>query len=132
MKRFHPPSYLVGLVVGGAIVFASFVAYGQEPAKPANKLVLAIPYAAVIGTQVADIITTQGSLSRGCIESNPIYGSQPNAGKLAVQKAIVSVPVVALMVIADKHGHHLPSWLMAGAIAGVTTPAVVKNLSCGR
>ena len=43
MKRFHPPSYLVGLVVGGAIVFASFVAYGQEPAKPANKLALAIP-----------------------------------------------------------------------------------------
>ena len=132
MKRFHPPSNLVGVVVGGAMMFASFAAYGQEPAKPANKLVLAIPYAAIIGTQAADIITTQSALSRGCTESNPIYGSQPNMGKLAAQKAIVTVPVVALMVIADKHGHHLPSWLMAGAIAGVTTPAVVKNLSCGR
>jgi len=116
-----------------AIVLLASVVRGQDVEHKQSKLVTSIPYALLVAGQAADVVTTRGALSRGCVEGNVnTFGPQPSTGKLVGQKAMVLAPVVLLMAVADKHGHHAPSWISTGIISGLAFNAAAHNLQCGR
>lgn len=44
--------------------------------------------ASAVGANLADIVSTQDGLDRGCTEANPLYGDDPNVGTMVLIKAV--------------------------------------------
>ena len=46
-------------------------------------------FASMLGGQIADVVSTNNAVNRGCSEANPIYGSDPNIATMVIIKTVV-------------------------------------------
>ena len=46
-------------------------------------------FASAIGGQLADTLSTQDALGRGCVETNPLFGENPSIGLMVLAKVAV-------------------------------------------
>ena len=75
----------------------------------------------MIGSQIADYTSTKDALSRGCIESSPIYGEHPSDGALIAGK-VASVLLIT-WVGNNMRDHTFRKWwfgtmgILAGGVA---------------
>lgn len=88
--------------------------------------------ALTVSSNAADVATTRGAIGRGCVEANPMMGSQnPSAVRLVLLKA---PSVFAMSYVGVKLSKHHPkaAAFLTGGIAGGVFTAAAHNMRCGR
>lgn len=83
-----------------------------------NKVTLA----SAIGSQAADVASTQAALGRGCSEANPIFGEDPSTGSMVLIKVAlvgVSLSVTEYFYAGHEDQQELRNWVFGSlAVAG--------------
>ncbi len=79
----------------------------------------------------ADVATTHSAFGRGCVEANPIFGTNPPIGRIVA----VKVPVTLFVGWMGVKAHRRKPTLATVAIAGVSVfnfAVSAHNMGCGR
>jgi hypothetical protein len=113
------------VAVALVLLFAS-TAQAQE--QPKHLFADLAPYLVVVAGNTADVLSTNTALQRGGVELNPLFGGrEATIGRIAIQKAAVTVGCIVVMRYLSTHGHpNAAKWL--GYLDGTATGlAAVHN-----
>lgn len=143
--------FLLG-VLAGVFALALVVAGRNTPTLGLLLLLLAIPaaaqdrpitdrslhpkpYALLVGGQLADVGSSAWAFSRGCHEGNrtAYHSAQPSASELLKTKALMVLPSLGVIYLAQKTGHQTIANWFGGVTGGLGFGAAAYNLTlhCG-
>ena len=85
---------------------------------------------AVIGSGIADVVSTQPAIARGGREGNPLVGQSPWR-QWAVKSAGIG-GVLAGAAWLERKDHTVTAWIIRATAIGLWTAATISNTRSGR